>query len=73
MQCICDVVKVSNNVDICTVVSVCVCQAIMAAPDFVAFKETPDAEKPVPPCGHKTRVESGSGRYTYCAMYCATS
>ena len=35
-----------------TVVSVCVCQAIMAAPDFVAFKETPDAEKPVPPCGH---------------------
>lgn len=24
----------------------------MAAPDFVAFKETPDAEKPVPPCGH---------------------
>jgi len=52
---------------------VCVCQAIMAAPDFVAFKETPDAEKPVPPCGHKTRVESRSGRYTYCAMYCTTS
>ena len=24
----------------------------MAAPDFVAFKETPDAEKPVPPCEH---------------------
>ena len=24
----------------------------MAAPDFVAFKETPDAEKPVPPYGY---------------------
>ena len=53
--------KVSSNVDICTVVSVvCVCQAIMAAPDFVAFKETPDAEKPVPPCGHKTREVVGT-------------
>ena len=36
----------------CECVCVCVCQAIMAAPDLVAFKETPDAEKPVPPYGY---------------------
>ena len=38
----------------------CVCQAIVAAPDFVAFKETPGAEKPVPPYGYHDKQKTNN-------------
>ena len=43
----------------------------MAAPDFVAFKATPDAEKPVPPYGdhdNKSRKQTINEHWYKCLV-----